>query len=226
MTRRRALVAAAVTVAVVASSFALPRALRSIPVFRVRRVEVAGSRYLAADAVARALDLRPGASIFDPLPPLERRVFAVPGVARVDVARRIPGTLVITIEERQPVALVQRSGRLVPVDRRGRILPYDPAREAPDLPVAVVDTAVLGVVDRVRATDPALFASLVSAGRERGTVVLETAAHRLLFRAGASPREIAGLGIVLTEIQRRNIRVAEVDARFEGRVIVRGARST
>jgi hypothetical protein len=81
-------------------------------------------------------------------------------------------------------------------------------------------------VERVREVDPDLFATVVSAGREQNAVVLVTSTHRLLFRAGASPREIAGLGIVLSELEHRRLGVAEVDARFEGRVIVRGAPPT
>jgi cell division protein FtsQ len=223
---RRILLGAAMVAAGLAAWFGGPRLLRSMGVFQVRRIDVVGIRYLAVEQIANALGLAPGANIFDPVGPLERRVFAVRGVGRVSIGRRIPGTLVVTIDERRPVALVSLAGTLALVDRQGRELPYDPTRGVPDLPVAVADTAVLGVVERVREVDPDLFAAVVSAARDRDAVVLVTGTHRLLFRAGASPREIAGLGIVLSELEHRRLGVAEVDARFEGRVIVRGAPPT
>lgn len=221
MKTRLALGAVGVAVAALALALA-PRLLRHLAVFDVRRVEIVGARFLDADRLVRVMGLGRGANLFDPTGSLERRLVTVRGVARASVHRRIPGTLVVEIEERPPVALVRRDGMLVPVDRRGRPLPYDPAGVDVDLPIAEPDPAVLGVMERVRETDPALFATVVAAVREPHGVVLETEARRLLLRADASPRAIEDLALVLDEATRRGIRAPEFDARFEGRVIVRG----
>jgi cell division protein FtsQ len=221
--RRRLLLGAGLLAGLAALGAGLPVLARRLEMFRVRRVEVVGLRYLEADRIVGALGMGPDASIFDPLGPLGPRVVAVPGVARATVHRRIPGTLIVRVEERAPVALAEVDDRLVLVDRGGRTLPFDPVRGSPDLPVATRDTAVLGVIHRVREGEPGLFQAVVAARREDGDVLLETATRRLLFRPGASPREIQGLVLVMNEVERRRMPVTEFDARFEGRVIVRGA---
>lgn len=226
MTRRAIVRGIAGVVAAILIAIALPPVLRRLSVFQVRRVELTGLHYLPPDAVMKALGLRAEASIFDPARPLEARLLRVRGIARAAVSRRLPGTLEVKVTERPPVALAPDRGRLALVDRAGRPLPYDPTRGVPDLPLAERDTAVLGVIDRVREADPALYAALVAGRRERNTVVLETANRRLLVRVGATARELRGLAIVMEEAVRRRLRAAELDARFEGRVIVRGVRRT
>lgn len=199
-----------------------PVVLRRGSIFRVRRVEVVGARFLAAEDVATALRLRSDASVFDPLGALDDRVLALPGVIEARVARRLPGTLVVTVREREPIALTPVRGRLSLIDRRGRVLPFDPTRGPADVPIAAADSAVLGVIARVRDVEGELFRDLVSAHRRRNAVVLETPTHRLLLRIGATAREIRDLRVVMGEVARRRMPVAEFDARFEGRIIVRG----
>jgi hypothetical protein len=208
----------------VAAAGAAPLALRELPLFRVRRVEVFGLHYLAVADLVRALGLAADASIFDPRARLERNALRVPGVLRAHVSRRLPGTLEVAIVERAPVALVTMRGRLALVDRRGQVLPFDPSRGSPDLPIAVPDTGVLGVLERLRDGDPALYGEVVAARRERAAVVLETPTRRLLLRIGASLKDIQTLSLVMAEAARRKMNVSEFDGRFEGRVIVRGAR--
>jgi cell division septal protein FtsQ len=208
--------------AIVVAGSLTPFALRRMTVFRVRRIEVIGARYLTAADVGRAAKLGPKANLFEPTEPIRKRVMAMPGVARVEVHRRIPGALVFEIGEFEPVAMTMSAGKLALVDRRGRILPYDPTRSPEDLPIAEPDSAVTGLIDRVKDVDPALSAEVLSGSRSGSTITLETAKHRLLFRVGATTKDIQGAAAVVTELARRQLAVAEVDARFEGRVVVRG----
>ena len=118
--------------------FGLPRVLRGLDFFRVRRVEIAGLQYLDPAKVIAALRLSPTASVFDDPAPLARRVFALPGVASVEVSRRLPGTLAVAHPGTpaggagQPGQRPRRCWM-----RRGRVLPFDPLISAPDLPLAV-----------------------------------------------------------------------------------------
>ncbi|MFN0177339.1 MAG: cell division protein FtsQ/DivIB [Gemmatimonadales bacterium] len=198
--------------------------LKRVEWFRVRRVEVTGATYLDPREVARVLGLRRDASIFDDLDPLRDRVLAVPGVRRVEVSWRLPGALVVDVTEFEPVALARTQGRLALVDRRARVLPFDPSRAPTDLPVAVADPAVTGLMESIREADPDLFGLVVAASRDRSTVVIETAQQRILFRVGAGAKDVIALAAVRSELRRRGMAVAELDARFEGRVVVRGRR--
>lgn len=169
-----------------------------------------------------ALQLGPTASVFDDPAPLARRVYAMPGVAAVDVTRRLPGTLEIELAETAPVALASRGDRLALLDARGRVLPYDPLRSAPDLPLAATgDAVVSGVLARVRDSDPGLFARIGVAWRMGPDVVLDVGGRRLWFGAQVSAEDIRAVTAVEQALARSGRPYQELDGRFAGQVIVR-----
>ena len=206
--------------------FGLPGLLRGFDFFRVRRVEIVGLQYLDPAKVIDALKLPATASVFDDPAPLARRVSALPGVATAELGRRLPGTLIVALQETTPVALARRGGGLVPLDRRGRVLPFDPLRSAPDLPFAANgDAQVAGVLGRVRDYDPDLFARLGAAWRVGPDVVLEVGGRRLLFGAQVSAEDIRAVMAVAQALARSGRAYQELDGRFAGQVIVRRTRA-
>ena len=219
--KRRLLLAAGV-LALAAVLLAGSRWVRTLSFFEVRRIELVGGHYLTPAAVAGALRIAPGTSIFDDTAPLEARVFGMAGVREARIARRIPGTLRVTIREAEAVALAERSGRLVLLDARGRVLPFDPTSPAADLPLADPDPLVAGVLERVRETDPDLFAGIDRGSRVRQDVVLEVGGGRVWFRADATEEEIRDLVLIRDLLTRERKSWRELDARFTSRVIVRG----
>lgn len=219
---KRRLLLAAGALALVAVLLAGSRLVRRLSFFEVRRIELVGGHYLTPRAVARALAIPPGTSIFDDKAPLEARVLGMAGVREARIARRIPGTLRVTIREAEAVALAERSGRLVLLDARGRVLPFDPTSPAADLPLADPDPVVAGVLERVRETDPDLFAGIDRGSRVRQDVVLEIGGGRVFFRADATDEEIRDLVLIRDLLTRERKSWRELDARFSSRVIVRG----
>lgn len=87
----------------------------------VERVLVAGRQRTGSEALIAAVGAGLGTPIlaFD-LEAARQRVLALPWVREASVSRRLPGTLVVTIEERRPRALWQHEGRIRVVDGRGR----------------------------------------------------------------------------------------------------------
>ena len=219
---RRRLLLAAGALALVAVVLAGSRLVRSLAFFEVRRIELVGGHYLTPGAVARTLAIPSGTSIFVDKAPLEARVLGMAGVRGARIARRIPGTLRVTIREAEAVALAERSGRLVLLDARGRVLPFDPTSPAADLPLADPDPLVAGVLERVRETDPDLFAGIDRGSRVRQDVVLEVGGGRVLFRADVTEEEIRDLVLIRDLLTRERKSWRELDARFTSRVIVRG----
>ena len=206
--------------------FGLPHVLGGLDFFRVRRVEIVGLQYLDPANVIGALKLTPKASVFDDPGPLARRLRAMPGVAAADVSRRLPGTLEIALVETAPVALASRGNGLALLDGRGRVLPFDPLRSAPDLPLAVNgDALVAGVLARVRDADPDLFARIGAAWRVGPDVVLEVGARRLWFGAQVSAEDIRAVMAVEQALARSGRAYQELDGRFAGQVIVRRTRA-
>ncbi len=197
--------------------------LRKLPFFSIQRVELVGAHYLTPAAMARALAVPRGASIFDGTKALAGRAAQVAGVLEVRVSRRLPGTIRVTVREAEPVALSERNGRLVLLDQAGRELPFDPTRPAEDLPLAEADSAVAGLLARMRETEPDLFARVERAARVKRDVALDLATGRLWFRAGASSEEIRHLVLVADYLARKGRTWRELDARFASRIVVRGA---
>lgn len=203
--------------------FGGPALGRRLDYFNVRRVEVRGARHLAAEDVVRALELPARRSLFEPLEPLQRRAEALGGVARADVHRRLPGTLVIELEEVAPVAFVDTRDGLRMVDERGKTLPFDPTRAAPDLPVAEKpDSLVAGLLGRMRLLDPALYAEVGLARRVRDDVVVEVDGKAIWFRPDAGSAEMQAAKIVAQDLARRGRAWRELDCRYADQVVVRG----
>lgn len=120
--------------ALAASLSRLPEALARMDTFRVREIRVEGNRFLTREDALNTLGIPPSASVWDDLDAWEERLRSHSLVEDVEISRRLPGTLVMEVEETVPVALVPNPA-LEPVDASGRFLPIDPARHRLDLPL-------------------------------------------------------------------------------------------
>lgn len=211
---------------------AAPVALRRVAFFRVRQVELVGIRYLDADRVLAALRLSSEASVFDDTEILAERLRRLDGVADASVVRRPPASLKVIVREVEPVALVANArGALGVVDAESRTLPFDMTNL--DLPIVRdSDRAVVHVLARVQAFDPALFQAIDAARRTetqrgRGDVVLELGAHRVLLNRDVGPEVIQAVMLVARDLAAKARSYTELDGRFAGQVVVRrrGTRS-
>jgi hypothetical protein len=102
--------------------------------FRVRDVKISGTRFLDRDQVLHALGLTNETSVWSDPGVWAENVAGLRLVKDARVTRRMPGTLVVSVVERRPVALVP-TPTLEPVDARGEFLPIDPAEHRLDLPI-------------------------------------------------------------------------------------------
>jgi cell division protein FtsQ len=220
---KRRWIAAGVVVAGFALWFGGPPLARRLDFFRVRRIEFVGLRYQSPDTVLRKLGLPASFSVFDPLEPLAVRATRQRGIRSARVTRRLPGTLVIRVTERVPVALVPVDGVLQLMDATGTVLPYDPARSAPDLPVAADATRPIGrLLAAVRQGDPGLFARVTAAAMRGADVVLTVDGRRMLLRPDASTEEMRAVTQVAADLTAKGQAFDELDGRFAGYVVVRG----
>lgn len=215
---------ALVVVVVVVAWLGTPRLMRRLAYFRVRQVEVSGLRFLDEREVVRRLAIAANASVADPLDPVRRRAAAIPGVAASSVDRRLPGTLRVLVLEELPVALVSQEDHLVLMDRRGRILPFDPLRAPTSLPVTSRDSVTAGLLSALLRADPEWYATVQSARRDGGDVLLDEGHHLVRVRPDASIETLRGVTAVRAWLSTANRPWQELDARFSGRVFVkRGA---
>jgi hypothetical protein len=199
-----------------------PRLFEGLEFFKIRKVEIRGTLSLRPDDVARALPIRAGQSIFMDLAPLQRAADSIEGIASARVSRRLPGTIVVTIREVKPIALVMRKGRLAMVGTDGEVLAFDPVFAVPDLPVVrEADSLVTQLLSRVRDTDATFFGRVVSGWRDGDDVVVAAEGQRFWFRPDAGAEVIRAVLAVEQDLEQNARPWTDLDARFAGQVVVR-----
>jgi cell division septal protein FtsQ len=233
---------------VVAAAVAAPAALRRTAAYPVLEVRVEGTLFLEpADAVAAA-GIAPGASVFSDPEPWRAALEAHPLVAAAAIRRELPATVVLSIREAVPVALLP-TPELRPVDAGGTVLPLALHGAPLDLPVLfpaqvaasggrVVDAgalAMLATYETVRRRAPELAALISEMHPAQGggyRLVLRDApwAEALIPEAaGGAERDDASADAYLRQLRlalrdlaaRRELeQVRRVDARFRDQVVV------
>jgi cell division protein FtsQ len=110
--------------------------------FRINEVDVEGASPQARVDILRAAAIRPAAPILDlDIAGLRRTVEQVGWVKSARVVRLLPDTVVISVDQRKPMAVWQHGGRMQVIDETGHpIVEADPMRFA-DLPLVVGDGA-------------------------------------------------------------------------------------
>lgn len=237
--RTRWLLVGGVALLATSAAAAAPLALRQADSFRITHVEVRGTRFMAPQSVLTASGITPSATVFDDFAPWRARLLSHPLIAHASIERRLPGTIVIRVQETEPVAYA-RTPELVPIDARARALPVDPTAELLDVPVLAVASRVAtngrfadratidlaAAIGSIRASEPMLAAWISEAAPARG------GGMRLLLRGPTNA--VALLPLPLTAQRLRELRLAladlaargelqnttRVDARYRDQIVV------
>jgi cell division protein FtsQ len=162
-------------------------------------------------------------SIWGDLEPLQKRVIEHPQVSGARISRRFPSTLVVTVEEHQPVALVQSQNGLRAYDAAGRALPLDPSRTPVDVPVMPrADTVLFRFLGQLQATHRDLFARVNEVRRNgRQELVLDLVSVSVRVRPDLNVERLAQVSSVEAYLAQRQSRARELDFRFRDQVIAR-----
>ena len=233
------------------ASWLARRAASRMEFFHLRSVAVEGTRYLKPDSVMAHLGLDTTRSVWDDTAPLETLLRAMPQIADVEISRRLPGTLVVSIRENLPVALAPSPRGLEPVDSAGVVLPIDPSHDDVDLPIANQrDKSILALLSEARAQNPMLYRRISEVSRDgKSDLVLQlaplggNAGHaqapaangdsaiateqqvstqlRVRTTVGVSVSRLADIFPVESDLMRRRANVAELDLRYRDQVIAR-----
>lgn len=211
--------------ALLASPLWGPRLLRHLAYFRVQKVEVHGARYVAPADIIERLRVDTARSVWDPLEPLAARVRSHPQVERVIVTRKLPGTLVVELSERRPVALVPTANGLRAVDERGVRLTLDPSRTPVDAPIITAaphDTAVYHLLGAMQREAPRLYARLSTVTPiGDGELLLGLADFPVRVMTTVTLARLSDIEPVERDLARRQLRVVELDLRYRDQVIAR-----
>jgi hypothetical protein len=220
---------------------AAPRALRALAgseLFRVREVELVGAQYLSEEEAAEWTNVPADAHLWDDAAGWKERLAKHPLVRVAEVRRRLPGTLQLVVEEREPVALAS-SAKLEPVDEEGRVLPLDPATYGFDLPLLRARaasgkdgkptgpvTTLAAQTARLARIDPEFLALTSELSLdEHGDVVARWGEPSVTFRFGpgvTAQRLKEGLLVLADAVLRSGGEIPEtVDLRFADQVVVK-----
>ena len=211
--------------------------------FEITAVEITEGRRVSQEEVLALLDLTPGLGlILADARALEQAVKTHPWIRRAKVRTLFPNTLVVDVEEREPVAILRTGERNFLLDKEGALIAEENLEADEGLPVLTgVDyvEAVFGAADtvaRVR-SGIALARLLDQAGSGRTEVDLRTPGDMVAYYSGVRLR--FGEGPFEDKVERyRRVsdrmfdrggegggvpagRGVEMDLRFRDRIIVR-----
>ena len=223
-------------VALMAGLSQSPRLLRRMDTFRVRQVEVRGTRWLAPDEVLAVSGVGEESSVFDSPEAWIAALEEHPMIQSVKVERRLPSTVRIVVTETQPVALV-RSTTLLPVDAEGRVLPIAPEAARLDLPILMAQAEVdsegyvdararsaIGALAQLQRTEPTLAAAVseFDGGNALRLLLRLSTPTVALLPLDASATRLNEVRRTLDDLATRGElpRTLVVDGRFEGQVVV------
>jgi len=201
----------------------------------VRRIEVVGARMADPEEVIRRCGVVVGAQLYRlDIKEVVQRVREIPWVRDVRIRRRLPGKLVIVLEERDPVALVA-AGKLFPVDREGIVLP--PPKVPLDLPLITgvpegklkigrkiayppVEQA-LRWISGVEEGDPGLLDEVSELRLEKDGLRAYLTDGTEVQLGGNAKADALSLRAVLQQLSREGRKARYLDLRFAGHVVAR-----
>ncbi len=213
-----------------------PPVLGTLPLFRVERVGVEGTRFVGEDEVLKLAAIDPQASVWDDGSEWEARVRTHRLVREARVKRAGIREIEIRVTEVEPIAFVAGE-TLVPVDRDGWELPLDPAAHSLSLPVLTGEVRVEGgrvmgvgardalvALAQLKDYDAAFFEQISEVrpigAKSLAIELIESGrTGRVLLRATDAVRGLRRVELALGHAADRPVSAA--DARFEGQVILR-----
>ncbi len=213
--------------------------LQDVAGLKLEKVAVDGNHYLSEDDVIKAAALPLGESMFklDLNGSLEK-VKAMDWVERAFIERRLPRSIVISVRERKPVALLD-NGELYGVDGEGRVLSPSPALLREDLPLisgAAGAAEAVGTTRTAEALKPALDLiaflhkkdgvlaqdvseiNLGDAGSVKVTFIDGIQAH---FDPPIEETDLKRMAMVLSDLNQKGRHAATMDFRYRGMVLVK-----
>lgn len=172
------------------------------PVLGVRDVEVRGTANLTGEEVRAAAAIEPGTPLVRlDVDAVAARVRELPRVAGVEVERVVPGTVRLTVDEREPVAVINASDGVHLVDVTGK--DYATVAQPPDgLPElkASADTVVPAVSVLTQVPESLRADVLVVTAQSPSNIRLTLSGNREA-RWGSpddTPRKAAVLAVLMT----------------------------
>lgn len=206
--------------------------LLTTPALALDAIEIRGAERVPADWVASQLGRYRGDNLLRlDLESASRGLGGHPWLERLELAKRLPDRLTVTVHERYPVARVPRGDGFYYADAAGRLIaPADATGRTPDLlTVSGGGSAVplaLAIRDELVRSRPQWAAGLVRVevlSEEDFRLVTEALPFPLVVRRGQVGSKLRQLDVLLPWLTERHGELAGVDLRFARQIIVQPA---
>lgn len=237
--RARLLLLGCTACAVTSLAAGAPAMLRRLDSFKVQRVEIRGTRYLAPYDALMQTGITRTSNVFDDFAPWQERLLRHPLVLQAKIERALPNTIKVEITEAEPIAFV-RGTDLQAIDARARVLPIDPAAVDLDLPVLAFrsneDAAgyfkdaqtlkAVAMLNTLRARDARLYnwISEISPVANQGMMLRLRQPNGARVLVSANPRAVRlrELEVALADLSARGElnQLRSIDARFRDQIVV------
>jgi cell division protein FtsQ len=156
---------------------------------------------------------------------MRARIETIPWVEHATVERRLPGTLVVNLQERRPFAVWQNQGKFVLIDRTGQVVTNQDVAQFPHLPLIVglgAPTSAAGLLDALRER-PALAEKVLASVRvgDRRWNLRMTNGTDVMLPEG---HEVAALDRLMQLQQQHDVLdrpLAAIDMRLPDRLVFR-----
>ncbi len=194
----------------------------------IRNIRVVGNKHFSDEEVMALLRIRRGESMLRISGrELSERVLESPWVRDVAVRKELPHTLIVRLREAEPLALLNRNGRLYILSRRGDIL-EELSETIAFLPVIRMDTLredllreALKVAAIVREEGFFSDEEVEIVAQRPEDMRLRVGGLTIMIGKGDYRKKLTRLVQLEGEMARRGIPAGYVDLRFARRVIIR-----
>lgn len=195
----------------------------------VQQVILEGRRNTPTDMIRAALGVARGDPMLEFSPEAARaRIETIAWVQSAHVERRLPGTILVRIEERRPFAIWQNSGRFVIIDREGRVVASDGLDQFGPLPLLVgtgADTMGAALHDMLKEQPEVAerVQAMVRIHERRWNLRLHNGTD-VLLPEGAEAAAILRLAELQREARLLDRPLAAIDLRLPDRLVLRPTR--
>jgi cell division protein FtsQ len=214
---------------------------RTAPLFQLSAVDVGGNRSLTSQKALDMVSVEKGTNIFSiDLKAIELSMEQHPRIREVNIRRRLPSTLRVDIEEREPVLFVS-ADFLLGLDEEGMVMALESGEVLGDIPILTGVTPPVAPGyggDRIRIQKgleirraiarqaPALWdiISEINVIRpETPLLFLSPGGSQVALGRGDLDTQVQRLWIVLSDLAARETIVKKLDLRFKDQVICQTA---